>query len=148
MNKLLFTLSRKLQNATLTIRYHTRDFAALGGGEIWRNTDTPKSELNEEIIKAREKDMPIEDIENPFKREKVQCILCQYKIVPDYKNVKLLSQFVSPYTGRTYGRHITRLCAAQQARVEKEIIKAQTAASQMDELQPVHPSPNVSLKYF
>lgn len=72
---------------------------------------------------------PIEDIENPFKREKVQCILCQYKIVPDYKNVKLLSQFVSPYTGRTYGRHITRLCAAQQARVEKEIIKAQTAGS-------------------
>jgi small subunit ribosomal protein S18 len=66
-------------------------------------------------------------MQNPFEREKAQCILCQYKIVPDYKNVKLLSQFVSPYTGRIYGRHITRLCATQQARLEKEIIKSQSA---------------------
>jgi ribosomal protein S18 len=70
---------------------------------------------------------PVEDMQNPFEREKIQCILCRYKIVPDYKNVKLLSQFVSPYTGRIYGRHITRLCAAQQARLEKEILKSQSA---------------------
>ena len=70
---------------------------------------------------------PDETLQNPFEREKVKCVLCHYNIVPDYKNVKLLSQFVSPYTGRIYGRHITRLCAAQQARLEKEIIKSQNA---------------------
>nr|CDS23612.1 28S ribosomal protein S18c mitochondrial [Echinococcus granulosus] len=32
-------------------------------------------------------------------------------------NVQLLSQFVSPYTGRVYGRHITGLCIPMQKRV-------------------------------
>ncbi|CAH1396502.1 unnamed protein product [Nezara viridula] len=72
------------------------------------------------------KDMPVE-IENPFVKEKPQCILCKMNITPDYKNVRLLSQFVSPYTGRVYGRHITRLCKHKQELVEKEIIKAQHA---------------------
>ncbi|XP_021938844.1 28S ribosomal protein S18c, mitochondrial isoform X2 [Zootermopsis nevadensis] len=109
------------------MRETSRSLATLGGGEVWRSTVEPQSELDEEIQKARMKDMPVEDMKNPFEREKAQCILCQYKIVPDYKNVKLLSQFVSPYTGQIYGRHITRLCAAQQARLEKEIFKSQSA---------------------
>lgn len=62
---------------------------------------------------------------NPFQKEKIQCILCKHNIDPDYKNVKLLSQFQSPYTGRIYGRHITGLCKAKQDKVEKEILKAQ-----------------------
>ncbi|KAI4462065.1 30s ribosomal protein s18 [Holotrichia oblita] len=70
---------------------------------------------------------PIVDIENPFEKEKPQCILCKTKIVPNYKNVQLLSQFQSPYTGRIYGRHITGLCKYQQEKVEKEIVKAQSA---------------------
>lgn len=45
-------------------------------------------------------------------------------ITPDYKNIRLLSQFISPYTGRIYGRHITRLCKHKQELVEKEISKA------------------------
>lgn len=40
-------------------------------------------------------DQPV-DMPNPFKKEKVECILCKHKIEPDYKNVKLLSQFQSP----------------------------------------------------
>ncbi len=48
-------------------------------------------------------------------------------IHPDYKNVRLLSQFQSPYTGRIYGRHITGLCKAKQEVVEKEIIKSQSS---------------------
>lgn len=48
-------------------------------------------------------------------------------IHPDYKNVRLLSQFQSPYTGRIYGRHITGLCKGKQEIVEKEIMKSQTA---------------------
>lgn len=66
-------------------------------------------------------------MENPFKKEKQQCILCKHSITPDYKNVKLLSQFQSPYTGRIYGRHITGLCENQQKKVEMEIVKAQSA---------------------
>lgn len=60
-------------------------------------------------------------MENPFKKEQPKCILCKLKIDPDYKNVRLLSQFQSPYTGRVYGRHITGLCKKQQERVLKEI---------------------------
>ncbi|XP_047539699.1 28S ribosomal protein S18c, mitochondrial [Vanessa atalanta] len=69
-------------------------------------------------------DAPV-DIENPFKKEQVQCILCKLNIVPDYKNYRLLSQFQSPYTGRIYGRHITGLCKTKQTLVEAEIRKAQ-----------------------
>lgn len=53
--------------------------------------------------------------------------MCKLKITPDYKNVKLLSQFQSPYTGRIYGRHITGLCKHKQTLVETEIDKAQRA---------------------
>uniref|UniRef100_A0A8D8R180 28S ribosomal protein S18c, mitochondrial n=1 Tax=Cacopsylla melanoneura TaxID=428564 RepID=A0A8D8R180_9HEMI len=67
---------------------------------------------------------PTGDLKNPFEKEKVVCILCQMKIRPDYKNTKLLSQFVSSFTGRVYGRHITGLCKEKQEMVEKEIKKA------------------------
>lgn len=64
---------------------------------------------------------------NPFTKEVQKCILCEQGVEVNYKNVKLLSQFQSSYTGRIYGRHITGLCKAQQERVEKEIVKAQSA---------------------
>lgn len=66
-------------------------------------------------------------MENPFHKEKQQCILCKLNITPDYKNVKLLSQFQSPYTGRIYGRHVTGLCENKQKLVEAEIVKSQSA---------------------
>ena len=36
---------------------------------------------------------------DPYKKESHQCIFCKYNLPIDYKNVQLLSQFVSPYTG-------------------------------------------------
>lgn len=66
-------------------------------------------------------------MENPYSKEKQVCILCKQKITPDYKNVRLLSQFVSRFTGRVYGRHITGLCKAQQERLEEEIKKSHDA---------------------
>lgn len=72
-------------------------------------------------------DAPVE-MENPYKKEIRQCILCKLKITPDYKNYRLLSQFQSPYTGRIYGRHITGLCKTKQELVESEIKKAQNCA--------------------
>ncbi|XP_053678516.1 28S ribosomal protein S18c, mitochondrial [Anopheles nili] len=70
---------------------------------------------------------PVDLKENPFAKEKIKCILCKHDISPDYKNVQLLSQFQSPYTGRVYGRHITGLCKSRHEQVEREIMKAQNA---------------------
>ncbi|MCL4153279.1 UNVERIFIED_CONTAM: hypothetical protein GTU68_045786 [Idotea baltica] len=70
--------------------------------------------------------MPIE-MENPYQREKKVCILCKYGIQLDYKNPKLLSQFVSPFTGQIYGRQVTRLCARQQKLLENQIKKSREA---------------------
>ncbi|CAH0721322.1 unnamed protein product, partial [Brenthis ino] len=74
-----------------------------------------------------DEDAPVE-IDNPYKKEKPQCILCKLNITPENKNSRLLSQFQSPYTGRIYGRHITGLCKSKQALVEAEIKKAQNCA--------------------
>lgn len=64
---------------------------------------------------------------NPYQKEKRSCILCKMNIVPDYKNTRMLSQFISRFTGRIYGRHITGLCRHKQENVEKEIKKAREA---------------------
>uniref|UniRef100_A0A8B9CD51 Small ribosomal subunit protein bS18m n=1 Tax=Anser brachyrhynchus TaxID=132585 RepID=A0A8B9CD51_9AVES len=65
---------------------------------------------------------PIE-MENPYKEPPKKCVLCGIKV--DYKNVQLLSQFVSPYTGRIYGRHLTGLCNKKQKEISKTIKRAQ-----------------------
>lgn len=69
-------------------------------------------------------------IENPYKEKRKLCILCKLNIEPDYKNVRLLSQFQSRYTGRIYEKHITGLCERKQKKVEQEIRKAQKAGKQ------------------
>ncbi|KAL6469758.1 hypothetical protein MHYP_G00208770 [Metynnis hypsauchen] len=68
-------------------------------------------------------DMPIK-MENPFKQPQKGCILCNVSV--DYKNVQLLSQFISPHTGRIYGRHITGLCGRKQREVTKAIKRARS----------------------
>ncbi|XP_057330656.1 28S ribosomal protein S18c, mitochondrial [Microplitis mediator] len=73
-----------------------------------------------------DEDLPIKMQRNPFEKEKKLCVLCRLNITPDWKNVRLLSQFQSAYTGRIYGRHITGLCKHKQELVEREILKAQT----------------------
>ncbi|KAJ7987105.1 hypothetical protein DPEC_G00335300 [Dallia pectoralis] len=66
-------------------------------------------------------DIPLQ-MENPYKQPQKGCILC--KIPVDFKNVQLLSQFISPQTGRIYGRHITGLCAKKQREISKAVKKA------------------------
>lgn len=63
-------------------------------------------------------------IQNPFKREQKKCILCELNITPNYKNVRLLSQFQSRFTGKIYGRHITGLCKNKHEQIEREMMKA------------------------
>ncbi|KFV40185.1 hypothetical protein N328_01560, partial [Gavia stellata] len=61
-------------------------------------------------------------MENPYKEPPKKCILCGINV--DYKNVQLLSQFVSPHTGCIYGRHITGLCNKKQKEITKAIKRA------------------------
>ncbi|KAG8593501.1 hypothetical protein GDO81_000855, partial [Engystomops pustulosus] len=63
-----------------------------------------------------------QQMENPFKEPPKRCILCGIQV--DYKNTQLLSQFVSPHTGRIYGRHITGLCGTKQKAISKAIKRA------------------------
>ena len=60
-----------------------------------------------------------------------KCILCPKlyaeELQVNYKNPKLLAQFVSPHTGLTYKSHVTGLCSYMQERVENEVKKAQSA---------------------
>jgi small subunit ribosomal protein S18 len=83
-----------------------------------------EDEALQKVVAERTKDDPIPEMKNPFEKEKVKCILCSMDITPNYKNLRLLSQFVSSYTGKVYGRHITGLCKAKQGEVEREIMKA------------------------
>ncbi|PNJ52466.1 small ribosomal subunit protein bS18m isoform X2 [Pongo pygmaeus] len=48
----------------------------------------------------------------------------QYKQVSSNEDL-LLSQFVSPFTGCIYGRHITGLCGKKQKEITKAIKRAQ-----------------------
>ncbi|PAA53229.1 hypothetical protein BOX15_Mlig024874g2, partial [Macrostomum lignano] len=70
-------------------------------------------------------DMPLADMPDPYKKPIKKCVLCRQDVPLDYKNARLLSQFVSPYTGRIYGRHITGLCQPMQERVAELVKKSQ-----------------------
>uniref|UniRef100_A0AAQ6ISE0 Mitochondrial ribosomal protein S18C n=1 Tax=Anabas testudineus TaxID=64144 RepID=A0AAQ6ISE0_ANATE len=54
---------------------------------------------------VQQKDDAIVKMDNPYKEPQKRCLLCSVTV--DYKNIQLLSQFISPHTGRIYGRHIT-----------------------------------------
>ena len=66
---------------------------------------------------------------DPYAKEAISCVLCPRRysvpIRADYKNPKLLAQFVSPHTGLVYKAHITGLCAFMQEEVEMATKKAQ-----------------------
>ncbi|XP_028599548.2 small ribosomal subunit protein bS18m [Podarcis muralis] len=66
-------------------------------------------------------DMPV-PMDNPYKEPPKKCVLCGVAV--DYKNVQLLSQFISPYSGHIFGRHITGLCMKKQQEVAKNIKRA------------------------
>ncbi|KAM8971172.1 28S ribosomal protein S18c, mitochondrial [Sarcophilus harrisii] len=82
---------------------------------LWRSCSQYKQVANNE-------DLPV-PMENPYKEPNKKCILCGKPV--DYKNVQLLSQFISPFTGCIYGRHITGLCGKKQREITKAIKRAQ-----------------------
>ncbi|KAJ8260913.1 hypothetical protein COCON_G00166360 [Conger conger] len=96
---------------------HTAKHSTTVTGQFVRRISSTAHEIGKS-----EADMPVK-IGNPFKEPEKGCILCNIKV--EYKNVQLLSQFVSPHTGRIYGRHITGLCGRKQREISKAIKKAQ-----------------------
>ncbi|XP_075785626.1 small ribosomal subunit protein bS18m isoform X1 [Pelodiscus sinensis] len=90
--------------------------AAAAAAGLWRRG---YSSQQEQV--SCEADLPVQ-MENPYKDPPKRCVLCGINV--DYKNVQLLSQFVSPYTGRIYGRHITGLCGKKQKEITKAIKRA------------------------
>ena len=81
-------------------------------------------EYVDSMLKKVENDMPVFDMADPFEKVHKRCFLCTKNIPLDHKNVRMLSQFVSPYTGRIYGRAITGLCIPMQRQVAKYIKRA------------------------
>ncbi|XP_078127975.1 small ribosomal subunit protein bS18m [Sander vitreus] len=71
---------------------------------------------------VQQKDTTLVKLENPFREPQRGCVLCNVSV--DFKNTQLLSQFISPHTGRIYGRHLTGLCGRKQKEVSKAIKKA------------------------
>lgn len=82
----------------------------------------PRRHLTQEQIDKHFVDKP-----SPYTKPERKCILCKHKIEVDYKNPRLLSQFLSPLNGRIYEKHITGLCEKQQTLVRREIIKSRKA---------------------
>ena len=53
------------------------------------------------------------------------CPICRDEyLVPDYRNIELLKQFVCPYTGRIYTPREVQVCTDKYRIVQSEILKA------------------------
>ncbi|KAF1766373.1 hypothetical protein GCK72_006330 [Caenorhabditis remanei] len=72
-------------------------------------------------------DEPVVLESNPYTKEPRKCLLCSTGVELDYKNSRLLQQFVSTFSGRVYDRHITGLCDEQQKKLIEAIAKSRRA---------------------
>lgn len=86
----------------------------LSGVKLSVNSLTTKAEqrvspslVAEEVTSSN--NLPENDMCNPYLREGPKCFLCAHKIELDYKNARLLQQFVSSFSGRVYDRY-ARFC--------------------------------------
>lgn len=75
-------------------------------------------------VSQEQNDKQFVDGPTPYQKERRECILCKNNIILDYKNPRLLSQFVSPLSGKIYEKHITGLCELQQRILIREIKKS------------------------
>jgi len=102
-----------------------------------------EQELSSAVAAASSEDLPM-DMEDPYCGEASTCILCPRRYgadfcpSPDYRNPKLLSQFVSPHTGLVYDVHITGLCEAMQERVKLEVSRSQSSGFMSTRVKPLH----------
>uniref|UniRef100_A0A2C9JYT6 28S ribosomal protein S18c, mitochondrial n=1 Tax=Biomphalaria glabrata TaxID=6526 RepID=A0A2C9JYT6_BIOGL len=80
--------------------------------------------LVQDLLNKMKDDTPLSDMPDPFAKDYHRCFLCRHNVQIDHKNIRLLSQFISPYTGRIYGRAITGLCIPMQKHVASLIKRA------------------------
>uniref|UniRef100_A0AC34R8A1 Ribosomal protein S18 n=1 Tax=Panagrolaimus sp. JU765 TaxID=591449 RepID=A0AC34R8A1_9BILA len=66
-------------------------------------------------------DEPLQSGTDPYKKLESKCLLCRNDIELDYKNPRLLQQFVSSFSGRVFERHVTGLCTKQHQRLLQTI---------------------------
>ena len=102
-----------------------------------------ENELEHAVKAASEADMPV-SMEDPYCPAPSTCILCPRRFAPgcapqpDYKNPKLLSQFVSPHTGLVYEHHVTGLCRGMQEKVVQAVKRSQDAGFMSTRVKPRH----------
>ncbi len=106
---------------------HLQQKEKLYSVQLPKQASKPQVEATKSLCQSTQQDnndMPIKLEQDPFKNEMHQCIFCKYNIPIDYKNVQLLSQFVSPHTGIMYSQQVTGLCHYKYIELEKTIFKA------------------------
>ncbi|XP_077992087.1 small ribosomal subunit protein bS18m-like [Glandiceps talaboti] len=91
--------------------------------QVIDDVEDNKTEVNTGSVDLQTlKDLPDSNIvEDPYKPAAEKCILCKHNIEVNHKNVQLLSQFISPHTGRIYPRHVTGLCTYRQEEITTNI---------------------------
>ena len=73
------------------------DFSAKVEPEL-RVQDSVMGEGEPEVLRE-DPDAPSFEMEDPYVETPPKCVICEHQIPIDYKNVKLLSQFISQFTG-------------------------------------------------
>lgn len=81
-------------------------------------------ERKQDLTKMADDNLPVRDIDDPYKEEMHQCIFCKHNIPIDYKNVQMLTQFISPQTGFLFRQEITGLCLFKYQELELAIKRA------------------------
>ncbi|CAK8694906.1 small ribosomal subunit protein bS18m-like [Clavelina lepadiformis] len=84
----------------------------------WMYPKGTASDSSKHDNKSASDDFPV-SMENPYKSFPERCTLCGVKV--DYKNVQLLSQFVSSFTGLRLPPKITPLCERKYKEVTRAI---------------------------
>uniref|UniRef100_A0AC34Q4B6 Mitochondrial ribosomal protein S18C n=1 Tax=Panagrolaimus sp. JU765 TaxID=591449 RepID=A0AC34Q4B6_9BILA len=72
-------------------------------------------------------DEPLQSATDPYQKLECKCLLCQHNIELNYKNPRLLQQYVSSFSGRVFERHITGLCTKQHQRLLQTIALSRKA---------------------
>ncbi|BFZ05787.1 hypothetical protein BsWGS_08826 [Bradybaena similaris] len=105
-------------------RKNPNDSKEQGDSQVPSYTNKFDPALVEQLLSSMDGDLPVNSMPDPFIKDYRRCFLCRQNVEIDHKNVRLLNQFVSPYTGRIYGRAITGLCIPMQKRVSQLILRA------------------------
>lgn len=71
---------------------------------------------------ASDPDAPSFHLDDPYVEPPPKCVICENQFHIDYKNVQLLSQFCSQFTGRIYPRKVVGLCSVKYDEVVRAIL--------------------------